>query len=307
MAHRPPVPRSVLEPAGPWTHRRISAGGASFHVADAGPGDTTHAVVLLHDFPFTWWSWREVIPLLTTAGYRVLAMDLRGFGTSDLQRDDPDLTQLARDVTAVVSAMGIAQFSVVGSGLGGSVAWMIGAQDPVSLRSVTVVAAPHPLGQPARTLRSVLSRGGLLGLRLEIPLRRIRLLENGRLVDGIVRQWSAPANRASLLTGLGPYKAALTRPFAASAAIDSASAARHLSLAARRALTAPVEVPVLSLRGAQDGCLHPADFHHDPRWVRGRFSARCLSACGHFPPEEAPGELAAEVLRLLARVPARER
>lgn len=306
MAHRPPVPRSVLEPKGPWTHRRVSAAGASFHVADAGPDDAEHTVVLLHDFPFFWWSWREVVPLLSGAGHRVLALDLRGFGSSDLQRDDPDLTQLARDVTAVVSAMGIAQFSVVGTGLGGAVAWMIGAQDPVSLRSVTTVAAPHPLGRPPRSVRSALSRGGLLDLRLEVPLRRVRLLENGRLVDGVIRQWAAPGNRSELLARTGPYKAALTRPFAASAAIDSFSAARHLSLAARRALATPVVVPVLSVRGAQDTSVRPADFHGDPRWVQGRFSARSLPGCGHFPPEESPEELSSEILRHLAQVPPRE-
>lgn len=306
MTHRPPVPRSLLEPKGPWTHRRVSAAGASFHVADAGPDDAEHTVVLLHDFPFFWWSWREVIPQLAAAGHRVLALDLRGFGTSDLQRDDPDLTQLARDVTAVVSAMGIAQFSVVGSGLGGSVAWMIGAQDPVSLRSVTTVAAPHPLGRPSRSVKSLFSAAGLLDVRLEVPLRRIRLLENGRLVDGIIRHWAAPANRSRLLAQAGPYRAALTRPFAASAAIDSAAAARHLSLAARRELAHPVVVPVLSVRGALDSSLHPTDFHGDPRRVKGRFSARSLSGCGHFPAEESPHELVAALLRHLEGVPPRE-
>ncbi|MDN6565456.1 MAG: alpha/beta hydrolase [Actinomyces sp.] len=304
--HRPPVPRSLLEPKGPWTPRRISAAGASFHVADAGPQDSEHVVVLLHDFPFFWWSFHEVIPLLSEAGHRVVALDLRGFGTSDLQRDDPDLTQLARDVTAVVSAMGIAQFSVVGVGLGGAVAWMIGAQDPVSLRSVTTVVAPHPLAQPSRGISSLFSGGALLALRLEIPLRRIHLLENGKLVDGMLRTWAAPANRASLVAGAGRYRAALTRSFAASAAVDSAAAARHLSLAARRALATTVKVPVLSVHGGQDSFLRPTDYHEDARWVSGRYSARTLHGCGHFPPEEDPAGLAAEILRQLSSVPPRE-
>ena len=40
-------------------------------------------LVLLHGFPEHWWSWREVLPLLAESTSRVLALDLRGFGTSD--------------------------------------------------------------------------------------------------------------------------------------------------------------------------------------------------------------------------------
>ena len=61
----------------------MSANGANFHVAIAGQGPL---VVLLHGFPTYWWTWRHHIPLLAEAGYRVAAMDLRGFGGSDHTR-----------------------------------------------------------------------------------------------------------------------------------------------------------------------------------------------------------------------------
>ena len=117
------IPASAIELEGPWTHRHVSAGGAAFHVADMGQ-DMNHALVLLHGFPEHWWSWREVLPLLAESTSRVLALDLRGFGTSDLTRGDCDLAQMADDVIGVVRALGIASFSVAGLGLGGTVAWM---------------------------------------------------------------------------------------------------------------------------------------------------------------------------------------
>ncbi|MFC7582164.1 alpha/beta fold hydrolase [Schaalia naturae] len=305
MEFHPEVPRSVLEPPGPWTHRQVSAGGAAFHVADAGPEDPDHAIVLLHDFPLFWRSWRAVIPRLTAQGHRVVAMDQRGFGTSDLQRDEPDLVQLARDVRAVVSAMGIAQFTVVGAGMGGAVAWMLGAAGSVTLRSVVTVASPHPLDRPALRMPTRLSRGRLLEIRMDVPLRRVRLLESGRLVDGLIRAWAAPANRDRLLAQAGPYRTAMTRPFAASATTDSFSATRHLNKASRRALAPAVRVPVLSVQCAQDGGLSPREFAGDAARACGGFSQAVLRDSGHFASEESPEELADLILRHVARVPPR--
>ena len=139
------IPASAIELEGPWTHRHVSAGGAAFRVADMGEG-MDHALVLLHGFPEHWWAWRDVLPTLAESTPRVFALDLRGFGTSDLTRGDCDLQQMANDVIGVVRALGVASFSVAGMGIGGTVAWMIGALAPLELRSVAVLSAPHPLG-----------------------------------------------------------------------------------------------------------------------------------------------------------------
>ncbi len=301
------VPRSLLEEPGPWTHRHVSAGGASFHVVDAGPPDPDHAIVLLHEFPFFWRSWRHVIPTLAQAGHRVLALDQRGFGTSDLQRDEPDLLQLARDVTAVVSSMGISEFTVVGSGMGGAVAWMLGARNPVALRSVVTISAPHPLERALMHQILPLSKGRLLEWRLDLPLRRVALLKRGRLIDGLIRQWAAPSNRERLLHEAGPYRAAMARPFAASATIDSFEATRHLGLASRRKLDAAVAVPVLSVSCDADGSLSARDFSHDREHTIGGFSRSAIRGSGHFAPEETPGSVASAILAHVTAVPPRER
>ena len=65
---------------GPWEHRYVSANGARFHVAEIGDGPL---VVMLHGFPQFWYAWRHQMVALAHAGYRVAAMDLRGFGGSD--------------------------------------------------------------------------------------------------------------------------------------------------------------------------------------------------------------------------------
>ena len=73
-------PDRVIEAPGPWTHRQVSANGARFHVVEVGEGP---AVLLMHGFPMFWWTWRHQLIALADAGYRAIAMDLRGYGGSD--------------------------------------------------------------------------------------------------------------------------------------------------------------------------------------------------------------------------------
>lgn len=54
-------------------------GGATIHVADAGPADGP-PVMLVHGFPENWWEWHELVGPLAADGYRVLCPDLRGAG-----------------------------------------------------------------------------------------------------------------------------------------------------------------------------------------------------------------------------------
>ena len=72
--------RDTVDVPGPWEHRYIAANGARFHVASMGDGPL---LVLLHGFPEFWWAWRHQLPELAAAGWRTVAMDLRGYGGSD--------------------------------------------------------------------------------------------------------------------------------------------------------------------------------------------------------------------------------
>uniref|UniRef100_F6PJS6 AB hydrolase-1 domain-containing protein n=1 Tax=Ciona intestinalis TaxID=7719 RepID=F6PJS6_CIOIN len=49
------------------------------HFVEAGEGP---AIILLHGFPDFWYGWRNQIPALVQAGYRVIVPDQRGFGES---------------------------------------------------------------------------------------------------------------------------------------------------------------------------------------------------------------------------------
>src|SRR4051794_41343997 len=77
---------------------------------------------MLHGFPELWWSWRHQLPALAEAGYRAVAMDLRGYGGSDKTPPGYDPITLAQDVSGVVKGPGERSAVLVGHGWGGDAA-----------------------------------------------------------------------------------------------------------------------------------------------------------------------------------------
>ncbi|MBA2308380.1 MAG: alpha/beta fold hydrolase, partial [Pseudonocardiales bacterium] len=132
-----PDPSTVLLP-GPWEHRAISANGIRLHVAECGQGPL---VVLLHGFPEFWWAWRHQLTGLAQAGFRAVAVDLRGYGDSDKPPRGYDLWTLAGDVAGLIRALGERSATVVGHGWGGLIGWTVTALHPRLVRSLVVLGA----------------------------------------------------------------------------------------------------------------------------------------------------------------------
>jgi pimeloyl-ACP methyl ester carboxylesterase len=101
-------------------HIYVNAGGLRMHVAVAGPEDG-EPVMLLHGWPQHWWLWRNVMPNLAAAGYRVYAPDNRGFGWSEATPKfaDYDKRVLARDFIALLDALGVEKVRLAGHDWGG--------------------------------------------------------------------------------------------------------------------------------------------------------------------------------------------
>lgn len=89
-------------------HRHVDAGGVKLHLAEAGP-ERGPIVLMLHGFPEFWYSWRHQLAGLADAGFRAIAIDLRGYGESDKPAPIPanyNLVTLAGDIAALVQALG---------------------------------------------------------------------------------------------------------------------------------------------------------------------------------------------------------
>lgn len=68
-----------------------NGGGLRIHYLDEGPRES-NPVLLMHGEPTWSYLYRKMIPIITSAGYRIIAPDLVGFGRSDKPSDRNDFT-----------------------------------------------------------------------------------------------------------------------------------------------------------------------------------------------------------------------
>ena len=295
---------AVVQIGGPWAHRSISANGTRFHAAEAGDGPL---VLLLHGFPEFWWTWRHQLAVLPEAGFRAVAVDLRGYGGSDKPPRGYDLVTAASDAAGLVRALGEANAIVVGHGLGGLVGWTLAAYYPKVVRRLAVISMAHPLRMRSSVVTNPLGQGRRSGYALasQLPIWPERqLLKDGAYQVGkLLEKWSAPGWPDPETEQI--YERAMRIPSAAHSALEyhrwlARSGVRPDGLRYARHMRTPIAAPVLHLHGALDTCVLPQTARGAGRYVEGPYRWRVIDGAGHFPHEERPEVLDTELLGWLA-------
>lgn len=125
----------------------IESNGIRLRVALAGEGPL---VVLVHGWPESWFSWRHQIPALVGAGYRVAALDVRGYGGSDKPEaiEAYGIKTLAADIAGLVAALGEEKAILIGHDWGAPMVWNTALFFPDRVRAVVGLSVPH-LGRGA--------------------------------------------------------------------------------------------------------------------------------------------------------------
>src|SRR5262249_10198916 len=102
-------------------------------------------VVLCHGFPELWYSWRHQLPALSAAGFRAVAVDMRGYGRSDRPGaiDQYTLLHLVRDILGLLDALGVQQAVIAGPDWGAAVAWHAALLRPDRFRAVIALSMPY--------------------------------------------------------------------------------------------------------------------------------------------------------------------
>uniref|UniRef100_A0A673K6A3 AB hydrolase-1 domain-containing protein n=1 Tax=Sinocyclocheilus rhinocerous TaxID=307959 RepID=A0A673K6A3_9TELE len=117
--------------------------GVRIHYVDLGDGPP---VLLCHGFPESWFSWRYQIPALANAGFRVLALDMKGYGDST-------------DLVTFLDKMGIPQVILVGHDWGGALVWNMAQFHSERVRAVASLNTPlfpvDPKTNPMEKLKAV--------------------------------------------------------------------------------------------------------------------------------------------------------
>jgi pimeloyl-ACP methyl ester carboxylesterase len=92
--------------------------GITMGFDDSGSGP---AVCLIHGFPLDRRMWQPQVSSLVSAGYRVIAPDLRGFGESDAPDGPYSMELFADDLVGLLNSLGIGRAVVGGMSMGGYV------------------------------------------------------------------------------------------------------------------------------------------------------------------------------------------
>src|SRR3954469_305232 len=231
--------------------RFATVDGVRLHYVEAGEGPL---VVLLHGFPEFWWSWRRQIPALVAAGFRVVALDQRGYAQSDAPRDwrAYRIERLAADVAGLIEALGEERAFVVGHDWGAAVGWMVATLHPERVRRLAILNVPHPETM-ARTLRRSprqLAHSWYMFF-FQIPwLPEWLMRRGGRRALGPPSRDARPG--AFTAEDYARYEEALLGPGGLRGPINWYRAAVRRSPRAGRALLRPIAAPVLVIWGEQD-------------------------------------------------------
>jgi pimeloyl-ACP methyl ester carboxylesterase len=117
-------------------HETAVVNGTRLHYVTA--GDQGVPVLLVHGFPETWWAFHKLIPLLA-ARHRVYAVDLRGFGDSDVADENYSGAVAAEDLHALIEHLSVGAMHVVGQDVSGGVIYRLAATHPENVISLTAI------------------------------------------------------------------------------------------------------------------------------------------------------------------------
>lgn len=130
-------------------HSQIDTNGITLHVVELGKGQP---VLFCHGFPDLWRGWRLQMEAVAAAGYRAIAVDMRGYGRSSAPADPLAYTPFhtVGDLVGVLDALQLPTVTIVGHDFGASVAWNAALLRPDRFTAVFAASVPFmPLGGPS--------------------------------------------------------------------------------------------------------------------------------------------------------------
>ena len=123
------------------THHNAGVNGTNLHYVSA--GTTGSPILLVHGWPETWWAFHKIIPTLAQS-HRVFAVDLRGFGDSDVARAGDTSATMAEDLHALIGHLGLGPVHLLAQDFSGPLTYRLAAAHPQDLLSFTAVETGLP-------------------------------------------------------------------------------------------------------------------------------------------------------------------
>lgn len=263
--------------------RRVRSGGVELTVAEHGPSDGA-VVLMIHGFPDSAKLWRNQIPALTEAGYRVLAPDVRGYGRSDKPADVADyhISHLAADMLSVLDDAEVDHAHVVGHDWGAAISWYLAIAHSDRVRSLTVLSVGHPTSFREAGTRQLEKSWYMLLFQFE----------------GVAEEWLSRDEWQGLRRWMGSHPEVdnwvsdLSRPGALTAALNTYRA----NMGPERLIKPPpslppVRVPVMGVWSSGDAALLEPQMLGSKEHVAGEWRYERIEEASHWIPLDAAEEL----------------
>jgi pimeloyl-ACP methyl ester carboxylesterase len=119
--------------------KRIEVDGVPINYVDVGSGDE-EPVVLVHGLGGQWQNWLENIPRFAQSR-RVVAVDLPGFGCSEMPRERISIELYGRVVAELANRLDLAPAVVVGNSMGGFVSAEVATRSPETVERLMLLSS----------------------------------------------------------------------------------------------------------------------------------------------------------------------
>jgi pimeloyl-ACP methyl ester carboxylesterase len=258
--------------------RTLSTPRGPIRCLDAGAG---WPLLLIHAFPLNADMWRPQLERVPD-GWRYIAPDVRGFGSTPAPDDEPSMDGYAADVQAVMDALEIEMAVVGGLSMGGYIAFAVNRRSPERLSGL-VLADTRSEADTAEARANRMKMSALVraeGARAVADQMIPKLLASGRDDEEAVRHVRSMIEGSSVEGIDRAIHAMMNRP-------DSTPQLSRLSL------------PVLVIVGEEDTLTPPADSERLQRRT-SRSQLVVLPGAGHLSNIDAPEAFSTALANFLA-------
>jgi len=283
----------------------VHANGVRFTALEMGSGPL---VLCLHGFPDTADSFREQLPALASAGYRVVAPFMRGYAPTATAKDGHyQSALLSLDAVALIEALGHESACIFGHDWGAVAAYGAAILAPDKVRKLITAAVPHgPTVLNAFFTSYDQQKRSWYMFFFQHPFSDAAVAHDDfRFLERLWRDWS-PGWRYSP-DDLEALKKTFRQPGVLDAALgyyrctlNPANQDPALAELQNRISTAPVDVPSTIIYGADDGCMGAELLDGMEALFPRGLRKVVLPGAGHFVHREKPEEVNRIVLETLA-------
>ena len=283
--------------------------GVTLHVALAGD-PANPPVILLHGFPESHRTWREIAPRLSDHFYLIMP-DQRGFAASDRpQQVECYKTELlVDDIFALADALQLQSFALIAHDWGGAIAWAAALRRDPRLTRLAIINAPHPVIFQKSLIESAEQRAASQYITAFRAPGFEQVVAHNGYEWFFERTFSAHLDLTTIPeTEKRRYIADWSRPGAFTAMLNWYRAAKIIVPPPGAVVPLPdwllgvfpkVQVATLVIWGMRDKALLPLQLEGLDELIEDLTIVR-LPGAGHFAPWEAPDDVAAALAPFLA-------